>query len=154
MIHRHLKIALISACAALAIPAMAQAQWWQHHPKYLHAMSDLRKAYWLIAHREQSEPEQRPEERKALKEIGRAYQDLKDASIIDEKDIHDQPPANMNFWDHRGRLHHAYDLLHDARVDVNGEEEDPAARGLRHRAAEDIDRAMQQTDAAIHAWMF
>jgi hypothetical protein len=154
MIHRHLKIALISACAALAIPAMAQAQWWQHHPKYLHAMSDLRKAYWLIAHREQSEPEQRPEERKALKEIGRAYQDLKDASIIDEKDIADQPPADFNFWDHRGRLHHALDLLREAHNDVQGEEEDPAARGFRHGALRDIDKAIGATQDAIQAWMF
>lgn len=86
--------------------------------------------------------------------IGRAYQDLKNASIIDEKDIRDQPPADMNFYDHRGRLHHALDLLREARKDINGEEEDPAARGLRRNAGYDIDKAIRATNDAINAWMF
>lgn len=154
MIHRHLKIALISACAALIIPAAAQAQWWQHHPKYLHAMANLRQAYWLIAHREESEPGQKGEERKALKEIGRAYQDLKSAAIADERDIADQPPADMNFGDHRGRLHHALDLLYEARNDIQGEEEDPAARGFRKGALKDVNKAIDATQDAVHAWMF
>jgi hypothetical protein len=149
-----LKIVLVAACAMLLAPAVSQAQWWQHHPKYLHAMSNLRMAYWLIAHRESSDPDARPEERKALKEISRAYQDLKDASIMDNKDIADQPPADTNFYDHRGRLHHALDLLKEARGDVQGEEEDPAARGFRYGALKDIDKAIHATDDAIHAWMF
>lgn len=52
MFHRFFKVAIIAACTALMLPAVAQAQWWQHHPKYLHAMSNLRTAYWLIAHHE------------------------------------------------------------------------------------------------------
>jgi hypothetical protein len=154
MLNKRLKITLVAACAALTIPVAAQAQWWQHHPKYLHAMSDLRTAYWLIAHHEQADPVARPEERQALKEVGRAYQDLKDASIVDEKDIADQPPADMNYYDHRGRLHHALDLLHEARNDIMGEEEDPAARGFRRGALKDIDKAIHATDDAIRAWMF
>lgn len=154
MFNRIFKIAIVAACAAFIIPAVAQAQWWQHHPKYLHAMSNLRTAYWLIAHRDQTDPEARPEERAAMKEISRAYQDLKDASIVDEKDINDQPPANMNFWDRRGRLHHALDLLREARNDINGEEDDPAARGFRHGAMKDIDKAIRATNGAINAWMF
>lgn len=154
MIHRHVKIALISAAALLAVPTIAQAQWWQHHPKYLHAMSDLRKAYWLVAHREENQPGEKHEERKALKEIGRAYQDLKDASIVDERDIADQPPADMDFGDHRGRLHRALDLLNEARNDIQGEEEDPAARGFRRGALKDLNKAIDATQDAIHAWQF
>jgi hypothetical protein len=154
MFNRFVRVAIISVCAALIIPAVAQAQWWQHHPKYLHAMSNLRTAYWLIAHRDQRDPEARAEERTAMNLIGRAYQDLKNASIVDDKDINDQPPANMNFWDHRGRLHHALDLLKEARRDINGEEEDPAARGLRRNAGYDIDKAIRATHDAINAWMF
>ena len=101
--NRLLRVTIVAACAALMLPAIAQAQWWQHHPKYLHAMSNLRTAYWLIAHRDANDPEARPEERAAMKEISRAYQDLKDAAIVDQKDLADQPPANMNFWDHRAR---------------------------------------------------
>jgi hypothetical protein len=154
MSNRRLRTTFAAACAALIIPVAAQAQWWQHHPKYLHAMSDLRTAYWLVMHRDQMDPAARPEEGRALKEIARAYQDLKDASILDNKDIHDQPPPDMNFYDHRGRLHHALDLLHEARNDVFGEEEDPAALGFRRGALRDIDKAIHATDDAIHAWMF
>jgi hypothetical protein len=154
MFNGKLRTILIAASAALIIPVAAQAQWWQHHPKYLHAMSDLRTAYWLVAHHENSEPEGRPEEQHALKEIGRAYQDLKDASIVDEKNLNDQPPADMNFYDRRGRLHHALDLLHEARNDIQGEEDDPAAMNFRHTALRDIDKAIRFTNDAIHAWMY
>ena len=154
MLRKLFMTAIVAACAALILPATAGAQWWQHHPKYLHAMSNLRTAYWLIAHREANDPEARPEEHQALKEISRAYQDLKDASIVDQKDLADQPPANMNFWDHRGRLHHALDLLREARADISGEEDDPAARGFRYGALKDIDKAIRATDSAIHVWMF
>jgi len=149
-----MKAALVAACAMLFAPVAAQAQWWQHHPKYLHAMSDLRMAYWLIAHREVNEPGARPEEGRALKETARAYQDLKDAAILDDRDIHDQPPADMNFYDRRGRLHRALVLLHEAHDDIMGEEDDPAARGFRYGALKDIDKAITATDDAIHAWMF
>lgn len=149
-----LKSFLLAGCAALVIPIAAQAQWWQHHPRYLHAMSDLRMAYWLISHRDRDDPIARPEEGHALKEIARAYQDLKDAAIMDERDINDQPPADTNFYDHRGRLHHAMILLRDARADVQGEEEDPAARGFRYGALRDIDKAIRATDNAMRIWAF
>jgi hypothetical protein len=132
MFNGRLKMFLLAAAAAIAIPAAAQAQWWQHHPKYLHAMSDLRTAYWLINHREQADPMARPEEEHALKEIARAYQDLKDAS----------------------RRHHARDLLIEARSDIQGEEDDPAARGFRYGALRDINKAIHATDEAINSWMF
>jgi hypothetical protein len=148
------KLALVVSAMAFALPGTAQAQWWQHHPRYLHAMSDLRSAYWLVAHHESTDPVARPEERRAMDEIARAYQHLKDASIVDNKDIHDQPPADMNFFDHRGRMHRALDLLHEARRDVAGEEDDPAARGFRAGALRDIDKASHALDVAIRAWMF
>jgi hypothetical protein len=154
MFNQLLRVAIVAACAALIIPQAAEAQWWQNHPKYLHAMANLRKAYWLIEHRDANDPLLRPEENYALKEIARAYQDLKVASIVDEKDIGDQPPANMNFWDHRGRLHHALDLLVEAKTDIGGEEDDPAARGFRNGAMRDVNSAIRATNVAIQAWMF
>lgn len=144
----------LAGCLLLVLSGTASAQWWQHHPRYLHAMSNLRVAYWLVAHHEQGDPMAKSDERHALKEIGRAYQDLKDASIVDERDIQDQPPADMNFWDHRGRLQHALDLLREARADIQGEEDDPAARDFRRGALKDIDKAIRATDDALHAWMF
>jgi hypothetical protein len=154
MIGKLAKYSLLSACLFAAAATSANAQWWQQHPKYLHAMSDLRQAYWLIVHRDSMDPDANMEERRATDEIRRAYQNLKDASITDGKDIADQPPADMNYYDHRGRLHHALDLLHHAHEDVSGEEDDPAARGFRHKALKQIDKAAAATDDAINAWHF
>jgi hypothetical protein len=152
--YRSLKIALTVGLFSLTIPLAAQAQWWQQHPKYLHAMSDLRSAYWLIQHHDPMDPAASFEEGRAMKQIRYAYQALKDASIVDDKNIDDQPPAQFNFYDHRGRLHRALDLLHEAHDDVAGEEEDPAARGLRRDAMRRIDKAAEATDEAIHSWHF
>jgi hypothetical protein len=150
----NLRIFLTAGIMSLVIPFAAHAQWWQHHPHYLHAMSDMRTAYWLIEHHDTMDPVVNDEERSALRDIRYAYQVLKDASIMDDKDIDAQPPADMTFYDHRGRLHHALDFLHHAREDVRGEEDDPAAAGLRHDAGKRIDAAIRSTEAAIRFWNF
>jgi hypothetical protein len=154
MTFRTMKLLALAALAALMIPAAAQAQWWEQHPGYLHAMSDVRTAYWLVAHRESEDPVANREESRALNDVRYAYQELKDAAIADDKDIYDQPPPDMTFYDHRGRLHKALDLLRDAHDQVDREEDDPMARGLKHRALKRIDDAARSIDAAIGAWNF
>jgi len=150
-VHKTFKIAMIGMVAALMLPLAAHAQWWQRHPAYLHAMSDLRQAYWLVQHHEKHDPFGGNEERTALKAIHEAYQALKDASITDDKNIDDQPPADMTFGDHKGRLRQALQLLHDAHNEVAREEEDPAARGFRDDALAHIDKAAKATNAAMHS---
>jgi hypothetical protein len=151
---RNVRLSIVAACTVLLAPMAAHAQWWQQHPAYLHAMSDLRQAYWLVAHRDSFDPVAKVEEQQAEGAIRAAYQNLKDASMVDDKDINDQPPAAMDFGDHRGRLHHAMDLLRDAHNAVNREEDDPAARGFKQRALAAIDNAAAATNAAMHAWSF
>ena len=151
--YKSLKISLIGAGLALAVPLAAQAQhppgeWWHHHPHYVHAMSDVSTAYRLLQHAEGDRPA-RPEEQHALLAIRYAYQTLADASAVDRKNIQDIPPADMNTYDHRGRLHHALDLLHDAHNEVNVEEDDREARGLKDRALKEIDAAAHATEEAI-----
>lgn len=154
MTFRTMKILALAAFAAVATPIAAQAQWWQSHPGYLHAMSDLRMAYWLMAHREMRDPMTNREENRAMKDIRYAYQELKDAAIMDDKNIDEQPPADTTWYDHRGRLHKALDLLRDAHGEVDREEDDPMARGLKHRALKRIDDAARSTEAAISSWSF
>jgi len=149
-----LKLTILGAVAALALPLSAHAQWWSQHPGYLHAMSDLRSAYWLISHHETMDPAANDEERHAMGEIRAAYGELKQASIVDSKDIDDQPPADFRFEDHSGRLHHAMDLLQKAHNDIASEEDNPAARDLRNRSTRHIDEAGRWTAAAMHAWRF
>lgn len=149
-----LKLAAVAASALSLLPIAAHAQWWRQHPAYLHAMSDLRQAYWLVEHRDTRDPMAKEEERRAAGAIRAAYQNLKDAAILDNKDIADQPPPDMNFDRRSGRLHRALDLLRDAHNEVAREEDDPAARGFKQRALAQIDRAAAATDAAMHAWNF
>ncbi len=148
---KSIKIVLAGAVAAVMLPVAAQAQWWQKHPAYLHAMADLRTAYWLVQHHEKHDIFGGNEERAALKAIHEAYQALKVAAIVDDKNIDDQPPADMVWGDHKGRLHKALDLLHDAHNEVAREEDDPAARGFRNDALAHIDKAAKETNAAMHS---
>jgi hypothetical protein len=150
----YLKLALVGAIAAVTLPVAAQAQWWSQHPGYLHAMSDLRSAYWLIQHRGPTDPMQGAEEHHAMDEIRAAYQALKEASIVDDKNIDDQPPADFVGGDHGGRLHKALDLLRRAHDEIGQEEDNPAARGLRGAATHHIDDAGRWTAAALQAWHF
>lgn len=146
---------LLALAAAFLVTAPAvQAQWWHHHPGYLHAMSDLRTAYWLVQHRDADDPQMYRDERATLGDIRNAYQELKNASILDNKDIDDQPPAQTNFYDHRGRLNHALDLLREARDDISREEDDPEARGLRNKAIMHINYGINHIKDAIEYWRF
>lgn len=151
---RMLGVSLAFAAAALLATMSAQGQWWHRHPGYLHAMSNLRMAYWLLEHRDPRDPEIARDERYTMGDIRNAYQELKSASIIDDKDIDDQPPAQTSFYDHKGRLYHALDLLREARSDISREESDPEARGLRNKAIMHIDYGINHLKDAINYWRF
>ena len=142
------------ALPTFSIPAAAQGQWWSQHPGYLHAMSDLRTAFWMIQHRAPSDPGQSAAEGRAMGEIHAAYGALQRAAVMDDKNIDDQPPAQMSWADHAGRLHEAETLLHRARNDLAQEEDNPAARGLRDRALYHIDDAGRLTAIANSEWGF
>jgi hypothetical protein len=144
----------MAASLMLLTPLAAQAQWWQQHPAYLHAMSDLRKAYWLVQHRDPGNPFSGMEEQRAAEAIRAAYMNLKNAAIVDNKDIDDQPPADTNYGNHRDRLQQARNLLGDAHNAVDREEDDPAAVNFRKYAIRDIDAAIKATDAAYFAGNF
>jgi hypothetical protein len=150
---KSLKLTLLGASLALAIPLAAQAahppgEWWHHHPHYVHAMSDVSTAYRLLQHANGDRP-QKIEEQHAELAIRYAYQTLTDAAKVDRKNTQDIPPADTNTYDHRGRLRHALDLLHRAHDEVNVEEDDRDARGLKDRSLKEIDAAIRATEAAI-----
>jgi hypothetical protein len=118
------------------------------HPAYLHAISDLRTARWMLEHRP-GDAAVAAHESDAIGEIDRAIRELTSAAIDDGKNIHNPPPADAPS-DYRGRLHKAADLLRKARSDAYREEDNPSARGLRNRALGHIDAALQATERAIH----
>jgi hypothetical protein len=117
------------------------------HPAYLHALSDLRAARWMLEHRP-GDASVSAHEDVAIQQIDGAINDIKKASIDDGKDIHDHPHVDVP-GDHPGRLHKAKELLDKVHNDVAREEDDPSARGLQHRSLEHIDAAIDQTKRAI-----
>jgi hypothetical protein len=133
--------------AVLLVAACATTQPIRH-PAYLHALSDLRTARWMLEHRP-GDAAVSAHESEAIGEIDRAIGELKRAAIDDGKNIHDHPSSDLPS-DYRGRLHKAADLLRKVRADTYREEDNPDARGLRDRAIGHVDAALHATEQAIH----
>lgn len=132
---------------AMILPIAAHADLPGKHPAYLHALSDLRAAYWLVDHRP-GDAAVSAHEDVALQQIGAAVGEIKKAAIDDGKDLHDHPAIDVP-KDKSGRLHRAAEILKKVHSDVNAEEDDPTVRGLKQRALEHIDAALHETDGAI-----
>src|ERR1700683_2466093 len=91
------------------------------HPYYLHALSDLRAARWMIEHRPGNWA-RTTDEVEAVRQIDAAIGEIKKASIEDGKNLEDHPPVDERN-DHDGRLHEAVDFLKKARQDVGHDED-------------------------------
>jgi len=125
--------AFLAGCVATPPP--------QRHPAYLHALSDLRAARWLIEHRP-GDWAQTNDEVEAVHQIDAAINDIKKAAFNDGKNPNDRPPVDEN-PDHRGRIHEALQFLNKARTDISHEEDNAFANGLRDRAIGHIDGAIR-----------
>jgi hypothetical protein len=132
-------LALVSLAANADLPGK--------HPYYLHALSDLRAARWMLEHRP-GDAAVSGQEDTAIAEIDAAIGEIKRASIDDGKDIHDHPPV-QGADGRPGRLHKALDLLRKVHSDVAREEDDPMVKGLRNRAVGHIDGAIHATELAV-----
>jgi hypothetical protein len=138
---------LAALLLALTLPFAANADVPGKHPFYLHALSDLRAARWMLGHRP-GDAAVSAHEDVAIAEIDAAIGEIKHAAIDDGKNIEDHPkvdgPKNRP-----GRLHKALELLHKVHADVAREEDDPITRGLRNRAVGHIDAAISAADGAL-----
>jgi len=119
------------------------------HPYYLHALSDLRAARWMIEHRPGNWV-QTQDEIAAVNRIDAAIGEIKKASIEDGKNLEDHPHVDEAV-DHPGRLHAALDYLRKARKDISHDEDNMFAQGLQARAYGHIDGAIDAVKRAIHA---
>jgi hypothetical protein len=138
---------LLSGLLLTVVPFLANADLPGKHPFYLHALSDLRTARWMLEHR----PGDRAvtaDEDVAITEITHAIEEIKRAAIDDGKDIRDHVSLDLP-PERAGRLHQALDLLRKVHSDVAREEDDPYTRGLRNRAVEHIDNAIRATEQAM-----
>ncbi|MGO9317229.1 MAG: hypothetical protein ACLPXT_14355 [Terracidiphilus sp.] len=137
---RKFKSFILAACALLtflcllpATPANAQ------HPAYLHALSDLRTARGYL--NMPARPETRGACKHAIKEVGRAIDDIAKAVSDYGRDPNVTPPpqgtGNAN-WP----IHSAIRLLKEARADVEHGRDLPENHGLREHSLEHIDKAL------------
>ena len=123
---------LLAGCASPPPP--------EHHPTYLHALSDLRAARWLIEHRP-GDWAQTVDEVESVRQIDAAINDIKQAAIDDGKNLNDHPPVDERS-DHRGRIHVAIDYMKKARGDIEREEDNGWAKSPRIHAIGHIDNAI------------
>jgi hypothetical protein len=137
-------LALAAAIGSSAAQAAGNAQ----HPAYLHALSDLRLAHWNLTHRggDMAVSEQ---ESIAVEETDHAIREATRAAELDAKPVGAANVHEDAQFDRAGALHHAEDLLEQARRDVAEREDNPRARELQGRIVEHIDRALEATRHAI-----
>jgi hypothetical protein len=135
---------LTGLAAFLSLPAQAQVP--GPHPGYLHALSDLRYARFLV-----SRDNPGPRDHFVIEEIDKAIGEIKQASIDDGKPLDDHPPIDANL-DFRGRFHKALDLLGHANHDIGQFEDNVFATGLQQRAIGHIDRARHELREIINHW--
>ena len=136
---------VLAVFSMLSVATNAPAQ--NRHPAYLHALSDLRAARAHLQHPDGAHL--RHEEEEAIKEINKAIDEIKKASIDDGKDLDDHPPVDANL-DWGGRLHRAIELLNKAHNDISREEDNQFAQGLQQRAMGHIDKAHHEVEEAIN----
>jgi hypothetical protein len=131
----------------LVLPLAANADVPGKHPYYLHALSDLRAARWMLEHRP-GDAAVSGQEDVAVIEIDKTIGEIKKAAIDDGKDIHDHPAVDVPS-DHPGRLHKSLELLRKVHSDLDREEDDPMTKGLKDRAVHHLDEAIHANEHAI-----
>jgi hypothetical protein len=143
---RNLKLSIVLfALAAFANPLPGSAGTLFHHPRYLHARTDLRAAqYFLRVH---DEPNVMHHVRAVDSHIEAAIHEIDHAAVIDHKDIEDHPHIDTNV-DRPGRFRKVKALLLSARKDIGEEEDNPRAIGWRDVAYRHIDEALRQLHEA------
>jgi hypothetical protein len=117
------------------------------HPAYLHALSDLRNARANLERRG-GDFTMKWDEQASVAAIDRAIAAIKHAALDDGKPLEDHPAIDVQEA-RNGRLHRALAALQAARGDVNQEEDNAFAQGLRGRALHEIDEAIALAQQGI-----
>lgn len=139
-------VALLAVVSFGSPSAHAQAP--GMHPAYLRALSDLRL---MRAYLDRLTPSERVDEESqhAIEEIDAAIREIKMASIDDGKDLRAHPPIDARIMP-TDRFHKAREAGNAAWADVNHEEDNDYAHGLKHRALDHIEKANHIVDHIVH----
>ena len=136
-------LALSLTFAAASTPSQAQ-----EHPAYLHALSDLRL---MRAYLDRLTPSDRVDDESmhAIQEIDAAIREIKEASIDDHKDLRDHVPIDAHITP-SNRFRKAREAGNAAWHDLDREEDNGFARGLKHRAMDHVEAANHIVDHILH----
>jgi hypothetical protein len=138
--------AAVAVGALLLLPNAVQASFFGDHPRYMHAIADLRTARVFIE--EPGAPNVRADQNNATAEIDAAINEVRRAAKDDWKNTSDMPPVDAGL-NHKGRLQEALKLLERTRKDISQEEDDKHAHGLRAQAILHVDNAIGFVKMAI-----
>lgn len=141
-----LGLTLAGCVQPVAVQAPPPAPYRPEHPHYLHALSDLRFARWLLNRPDEYNVVR--EQNHAIQEIDRAMAEIRRAAIDDGRSPEDHPPVDVHL-DQRGRLYKARELIGGARRDLGFEEDNFAALGWRNAAIHHVDEAHHAVEHAI-----
>jgi tetratricopeptide (TPR) repeat protein len=137
-------VGLITLAGGLTASKEAKAQ--GDHPRYLHALSDLRTARAYLARPDEHNVV--ADEMRAARAIDDSIEQIKRAAIADGKDLSDRPHIDVMLG-HHDRLKRAIELLESAKRDLRGDEANFEARGWRYRAFKDVDDALKAANIAV-----
>jgi hypothetical protein len=139
---KSLTLAVIVAAPLFFGAQVSQAQ---DHPNYIRALADLRLMHSYLTHVRQSPPDVEVMRAHALHEIEAAYNEVKEAAIQDGKDVNTALPVDANITpaDHYRKAREAGNA---AWADINKEEDNGFAHGLKHRALDHIEEANHTLD--------
>ena len=138
-----LAVIAVATCALCSSMAFAQTA---THPHYLQARSDLAKARQLMQQPDEANVE--GQLRNAVNEVNKAIGEIDRAAVIDRKDADDHPPIDTNLKC-MGKFREIFRLLRAAKIDIDQEEDNPAARAWRNRANGNIVDAFKFVRKAI-----
>jgi len=132
----------LSAFLLFALGTPAQAQ----HPRYLHALSNLREARELL------QMDTRPgfigARDRAIEEIERAIHEVSEAVREEGRNPHRTPPPAGG--DPNRPLRSALTLLDEARGDIAAGTDETGHRGLQERSLHHVDEAREALRHALH----
>jgi Asp-tRNA(Asn)/Glu-tRNA(Gln) amidotransferase A subunit family amidase len=145
---KSLIIAIVVAAFFTLTAGQAQAQ--REHPAYIHALSDLRL---MRAYLDRLTPSERvdDESQQAIDEIDAAIHEIKIAAIEDGKDLRDHAFIDAHITP-SNRFHKAREAGDAAWHDLDREEDNGFAHGLKRRAMDHIEKANHIVDHIVRRW--
>ncbi|HEY9757530.1 MAG TPA: hypothetical protein V6C97_20345 [Oculatellaceae cyanobacterium] len=140
------RFAALAVLIGVVAPNASYAGWFGDHPRYLHAISDMKYARSLV--QRPDAPNVQADEGVAVRELDAAIHEITQAAREDWKPVDDHPPVDANL-DRPGRFREALSVLDKTWADLNKEEDNGEARFLRNQALGHLEKSREWIKKAI-----